>query len=113
MVVVPQSVVNGASNTYRFEIVPNLQIGYGDVLSITFPPEVLLPSSYYVQCKGDDQVGVNSCVKVNSNQLRITLTDIADNFDSSDVFYIFVYNCVNPVSFKPSSVFTGIKLVSR
>jgi hypothetical protein len=65
MVVVPQSKVNGATNAYRFEIVPNLQIGFGDILSITFPPEVLLPSSFYVECKGDDTIRVSSCVKVN------------------------------------------------
>ena len=113
VVVVPTSVVNGAKNDYRFEIKPNIQLAIGDVLSITFPPEVLLPATSLMKCKGDSKVTIDSCVKVNSNQLKITFFNIVKNLNPWEVFSITVSNCVNPVSLKPSSPFTDIKLISK
>ena len=113
MTVEAQSTVNGATGAYRFEIVPGMKIAYGDVLHITFPPEVLLPSTYYVECRGSRPVDVSSCLKGNSREIRITLAEVRDDYDPLDPFYVFVMNCQNPVSFKPSGLFTGVKLVSR
>ena len=48
--VTPESPRNGVATTYEFEIKPNIELANGDVFYMTFPPEVLLPSSYYVQC---------------------------------------------------------------
>lgn len=73
-----------------------------------------LPSTYYVECRGDNKnLSVNSCVKASAREIRITLTDIDEDYDPLDSFYVYVMNCVNPVSLKPSSVFSGIKLMSR
>ena len=69
--VTPQSPVNGARTTYRFDVVPDLQVVDGDLLYITFPGQVLLPTSYYVQCRGAGVASVRSCYKTDSNTLRI------------------------------------------
>ena len=61
--VAPESPRNGDSTTYVFEITPNIEIANGDIFYVTFPSEVLLPTSYYVSCEGDSSVGVYSCVK--------------------------------------------------
>ena len=92
---------------------PNIELANGDILYMTFPPEVSLPSSYYVQCNGDNNVGVSSCIKASSDELKITFTGISSNYDTSDDFHIEVHNVFNPVSFKPSSQFTDIRLVSK
>lgn len=70
---------------------------------MTFPPEVLLPSSYYVQCEGDSNVGTRSCVKAGTRELKITFANIDSAYDPATEFYLYVYNVYNPVSFKPSS----------
>lgn len=49
----PESLKNGDRTTYNFKIVPEIQISRGDKLYMTFPPEVSLPLSYYVNCRGD------------------------------------------------------------
>ena len=104
---------NGATTNYAFEVIPGLDINYGDVLHITFPPEVLIPSSLYVQCTGTSMVPVNSCLKSDDREIRITLGAISSRYDTRDPFTVTIYNIANPVSFKPSAPFSGIRLVSR
>ena len=111
--VVSQNPRNGVATTYAFDLRPNIEIANGDIFYIKFPSEVLLPTSYYVQCNGDSSVGVSSCVKASSNQLKITFTGISSKYDPSTDFTIYIHNVYNPVSFKPSSPFTDMKLVSK
>ena len=61
----PESLVNGETTTYQFEIVPDLEISRGDKLYMTFPSDISLPMSYYVSCRGDYQVSLSSCTKSN------------------------------------------------
>ena len=109
----PRLTVNGATTTYTIEIIPNMLIEYGDIFEITFPEEIQLPASYFVQCEGDDSVGVTSCIKYEEHTLRISLTNSDRRYNVADPFFIKVYNCVNPVSFKPTSTFRGMKLTSK
>jgi len=68
----PESLVNGETTTYNFEIVPELEISRGDKFYMLFPPEISLPMSYYINCRGDYQISLSSCVKSNDRELAIT-----------------------------------------
>ena len=65
--VVPQNPRNGVATTYDFKVTPNIELANGDILYITFPPEVALPSSYFVSCNGDSSVGIQSCIKMTTD----------------------------------------------
>ena len=46
----PLSEINGATTVYTIEIIPKMQIKYGDVFEIMFPEEILLPRFSYMTC---------------------------------------------------------------
>jgi len=94
-------------------VTPNLAISAGDALTMMFPAEVQLPMQYYVQCDGGSQVAINSCIKSGDRELKVTFGRVSSGYRIDTPFDIFVRNVVNPVSFKPSSPFSQIKLVSR
>ena len=68
---------------------------------------------YYVQCDSGSQVAINSCIKSGDRELKVTLGRISSGYRIDTPFDILVRNVVNPVSFRPSSPFSQIKLVSR
>lgn len=108
----PESLVNGDTTNYNFKIVPDADIARGDKLYITFPFEVSLPLSYYISCRGDYQVSVSSCVKSDDQKLIITFSSVSGNYQSWQEFNIYIDNVINPVSLKPSSPFSNVRLVS-
>ena len=48
--------MNGAKAEYNFKIVPGFEIERNDKLYLGFPPEVSLPTSFHVTCRGDSMV---------------------------------------------------------
>ena len=110
--VYPKSLVNGATTQYNFKIIPGLKLTKGDKLLITFPYEVSLPLSHKLNCTGDSAVSISSCIKSKDKELQITLRSISSNYQKWQPFNVFVEDIVNPVSFKPSSPFKDIRLVS-
>ena len=84
----------------------------GDVLYVTFPEEILLPTSYYLTCEAYD-FDVSSCVKSANREVRITISDLSSSYDYTEPLYITISNVINPVSFKSTGSFKGIKLVSK
>lgn len=99
----PQEPRNGKATTYEFKVLPNVILANGDILYMTFPPEIALPSTYYIQCEGDTHVGVSSCIKQGTSTVKITLTGITNLYDPATDFTIYIHNVYNPVSFKPST----------
>lgn len=110
--VAPFSLVNGESTNYGFVLIPGVELKNGDVLYITFPEEILLPTSYYLTCEAYD-FDVSSCVKSSSREVRITISDLSSSYDYTEPLYMYISNVINPVSFKSTGLFKDIKLVSK
>ena len=108
--VTPTNGTTGATTQYGIVINSNTPIFDGDQVTLTFPPEITLPSTSYISCSGNtDYLTTVFCTKVNTNSVNIQLTDVT-TISAGQGFIIYFSNILNPPSTRPTSSFTGILL---
>jgi hypothetical protein len=82
-----------------------------DILYITFPSEIQLPSASSLSCTAEGVVKTVQCSLIagSPNRLKAKVTFTSGSNPSTSQFYIKVNNVKNAPSTAPSSTFTDVK----
>ena len=98
------SLVNSASNNITFTInSPSILID-GDILSITFPSQVTLPSSF--TCVGVTNLASSLTCSLSGTVLNITLNFSSSNLTAGTSFIFTLQSITNPSSTRSTDTFS-------
>lgn len=98
------SLVNSASNNLTFTLLSPSQLIDGDKLSITFPTQVTLPTSF--TCTGVTNLDSSLTCSLSSRTLTITMNFTTDTITAGTSFSLKLASITNPSSTSPTDTFT-------
>ena len=94
---------NGAESRYIITIVPSTLIVDGDIFSVTFPPEIMLPS--WLDCSTDyyQMILALECQRIEDSTVQFKLAQVDNTLLRQEVeFNLILENGLNSASLRPT-----------
>lgn len=102
------NVYNGGTASLTFDLISDFDLVTNDILYITFPAEITLPSS--PACSPVSQLSTIVCTSPSTNKLKAVMKFSSSPLADGTKFSFKVNNVKNAASTKKSSEFTPIQI---
>jgi len=97
---------NGASARYTVSLSTDIPLANGDILSLTFPSEIDVPTSSNFYCSASTNIDGLSC----TSSGQIIIANLYDLNTDTGTFEFHIHNLTNPPSTRTSNSLSNMQI---